>query len=392
MNVCSISLRDLFAHPNPDLPALPDSERRAGDGSFQRERSVPVLSLSGDHTEIGRQEGALLNDLVGPFLDHYMSSALGRNRTKWDDLEQRAVGCREFLPDRFLEEMTALARASGADSERPLHASVFLDFYSRVLCSCITVARGASSNGRFMMGRNLDFPSMGVAQRYTLLKAIDPEDYYSHVHLTWPGLTGVLTGMNEHGLTIALSEVDGAEPFGLGLPYTLMQRRILEECRTVDETEQLMRSVSRTRSNNLMVADESGEAVVFEYDRAGVTRRTSDDNWLYSTNHFISPSRHNQPISLKYVSAWRRYRLIARAHRRNGRISERELFQLLEKLALGRLNLAAMILYPVEKKIDLRIGAPPAARRRTRRLDLAPYFEPKTTPEKHRIMGRTGNT
>ncbi len=387
-NVCSISLRDLFASPAPELPELPAGERSVRAGNFRYDKSVPVLSVTGSHAALGFQEGSLLEQLMGPFLEHYLTSALGRNRRKWKELQQRAVRCREFLPDRFLTEMHALANTSGIPADRPLMASVFLDFYSMVLCSCISIAREASSTNRFMMGRNLDFPTMGVAHRYTLLKAVDPDDHYRHVHLTWPGLTGVLTGMNEHGLTIALLEVDGAEPFGPGLPYTLMQRRILEECRTIDETEQLLRSVSRTRSNNLMVADGSGKAAVFEYDRCGVTRRTSQQDWIYATNHFVSSSRRNQPISLKYFSAVRRYRLIERARGKNSQLRENELFQLLERLALGRLNLAAMILYPLENKIDLRIGAPPAARRRTKRLDLMPYLGDETESEKQGVQGK----
>ncbi len=379
-SVCPITLRDIDSNPGSAFPSLPDDKAEENGGSFVFDDSLPVLKLNGSHRDIGLQEGSLLRTQIRSFLQHYLHSSLGRNRKRWKQIQCRANSCREFIPDRYLNEYEGLAEATGLDPDVFLSGSVFLDFYSTVLCSCIAITKEHSRFDQLLVGRNLDFPSMGAAHRLTLFKLVNPDRYYRHMHLTWPGLTGVLTGINEHGLTLALSEVDGARPFGNGFPYTLLHRCLLEECRTIEQAGHLLRSVPRTRSNNLLVADESGRAAVFEYDRTDVVRREPQEGWVYATNHFVSGSLPNQPISLKYFSAARRYRKIKHAHRKKRNLSGKELFQLLQTLAMGRLNLASMVMYPGEQKIDARIGAPPAANRRTKTTSLTAGYKEKSKP------------
>ena len=53
-------------------------------------------------------------------------------------------------------------------------------------------------------------------------------------------MIGVLSGMNEHGLTLANMEVDRPRRLPVAMPYTLLYRTVLERCRTVDEAIALL--------------------------------------------------------------------------------------------------------------------------------------------------------
>jgi len=373
-HLCPITLRDVTGEPGHDVPSLPASPSTSGHGTFREVNGVPVLQMAGTHREMGRQQGTLLGKHVRAFARHYLTSSLGRDPGAWTDLRRRATGCKEFIPDRYLDELNAIGGASGLPDGYLLGASVFLDFYSSVLCSCIAAGPERNGTGRTLVGRNLDFPSMGVAHRMTMLTVYEPDGYHSFVSLTWPGLIGVLTGMNEHGLTVALAEVDGRRPYGRGVPYTLMHRRLLEECRTVDEAESRLRSMPRTRSNNLLVADAAGAAAVLEYDRTRVVRRDAEDGWVHATNHFLSDEMPSKVLSFKHLSSLIRYHRIDRFRREHPSVRDEQLFELLSDVALGRLNLASMVLAPEIGRMRLKIGAPPAARRMPCELDLKSFF------------------
>jgi hypothetical protein len=62
------------------------------------------------------------------------------------------------------------------------------------------------------------------------------------------------------------------------MPYPFLYRTILEECRTVDEAVELLRSAGRQSANNLMLMDAGGARALVEIAPDGiVVRRASDD-------------------------------------------------------------------------------------------------------------------
>src|SRR4051812_23170412 len=70
------------------------------------------------------------------------------------------------------------------------------------------------------------------------------------------------------------------------MPYALLYRTVLEQCRTVEEAVELLRKSDRQTSNNLMLMDAAGNRAVAEITPAAVHVRTAPaDTALISTNH-----------------------------------------------------------------------------------------------------------
>ncbi len=378
-----IAFSDLFCEPPGSVRGLPRNEATEGPGRYERHRGYPVLRLRGEPETMGRIRGRVFGGVLPSFVRHYLETCLGSNRRSrgYRSLRQFAEGCREFIPDRYLREINGMARSTSLDETTLLSAMAFLDFYSMVLCSCIYVGPERSRYGRPLVGRNLDFPAMGVAHRVGLIHVYHHEDYNDFLSFSWPGMIGVLTGINKKGLYLAVAEVDGTASFGRGLPYTLMHRRILEECDTVDDAGQLLRSTSRTRSNNLMVADRS-TAAVFEYDRHRVIRRNPKEGLLFHTNHFASDRMKTNRVSFKYLSARLRYRKIKRyLDQASPSISGSDLQELLSKVSLGRLNLLSVLFAPEDGHLVFRAGAPPATSRQPIQTSVDRLFDERLTGE-----------
>ena len=117
-----------------------------------------------------------------------------------------------------------------------------------------------------LFGRNLDFPTLGLSDKYSLVTVYRPQRKHAFVSVGFPGLFGCLSGMNDAGLALAVHEVflsrDGATIFNpKGVPYTFCFRRILEECATVEEAEKLLRATPRTTILNLALCDPNKRGV-----------------------------------------------------------------------------------------------------------------------------------
>ena len=61
-----------------------------------------------------------------------------------------------------------------------------------------------------LFGRNLDFPTLGYLEQYTLITVYRPTGKRAFASIGFPGLIGVISGMNDSGLAMAILEVDEA--------------------------------------------------------------------------------------------------------------------------------------------------------------------------------------
>jgi predicted choloylglycine hydrolase len=102
----------------------------------------------------------------------------------------------------------------------------------------------------------------------------------------WPGMIGVLSGMNEKGVCLANMEVKRNPRWPNALPYTLLYRSVLEQCSTLDGAISLLQKSPRQTANNLMLIDADGNRAVAEITPEAVhVRRAPANQALVCTNH-----------------------------------------------------------------------------------------------------------
>lgn len=175
-----------------------------------------------------------------------------------------------------------------------------LPFSSRLgfACSSFALLGERTANGQLLHGRNLDYEvsgdlaSAGAVTRALLENVVviecRPDRGHAFLSVGWPGVVGVVTGLNAGGLSLACltSTVSGETPNGIPLP--LLYRRVSQYASSVAEAETLLRAAKRTIGNNLMVADgPADEARVFELSPHVVVGRSPRDGILTTTNHFL---------------------------------------------------------------------------------------------------------
>lgn len=335
---------------------------------------VPIIELRGDAVAIGKSYGSqerdeirllkrdYLDRLIAPY-DSWFTFGLGRQIVL-----ARAAQFKPLIRPEHLEEIRAASAAAGIGFREGLLAQCFLDMQSGFACSTIALPASASSDGVARFGRNLDFPSLGILDHHSILLVVHPNDRYAFASITWPGLAGVLSGMNEHGLTVACMEVRRPSRKPDAMPYMLLYRTVLEQCRTVNEAVVLLETTPRQTANNLMLMDASGDRALAEITPEKVTvRRAPDTAALVSTNHhrigdLDTPGRCNRFDYLHDA-----------ARRQFGRLSEADVEEMLSGASQGNMTLQSMIFEPSNRVLYLAVGAG-APNHGFARIDLKPYF------------------
>lgn len=290
-------------------PPAPDwTPRVAGKGRLERgPGGVPILYLNGTPEEMGAQHGTLLKNEISA-LRSYVRAFVGPRRIKQSTKDAAALFS-EHLPQRYLREAAALAKAVEMPLDELLFAQWFTDLYRSFACSAISAPQGKNT-GPFL-ARNLDFPTLGYLQRYSIVVVARPAGQEPFVAIGWPGLLGVLSGQNK-GVALGVLVVHDSRGARSGLPFQFALRRALEETTTSEGVEKLLRQTPLTVTNNLALVDRSGDARVLELDPTGIGSRRCEGRPLTVTNHFESPDRRAPRLSFSYLSSTSRLRKIRR--------------------------------------------------------------------------------
>lgn len=327
-----------------------------------------VVELRGSGEQMGAEHGKDLAQPIEYLHDHYLKRYIGGATQRFLALGAAKLFENYFRPEH-LAEADALAKQTGMDERETVLAQCFLDLSPMAACSTITLPASASPDHVARFGRNLEFTSLGVADKYSTVFVYHPDEgRYGFVSVGWPGLIGVLSGMNEHGLALANMEVTRHPRIPGAMPYTLLYRTVLERCKTVDEAIDLLQHTPRQTANNLMLMDAAGDRAVVEITPDGIAvRRAPATDPLISTNHqrgadCDTPGR-----------CWRYDDLHEEGKAEFGTFDLPKLEHLLAQVSPGDETLQSMVFEPTNRVIYLSTGAN-ASSKPFYRFDLKSYF------------------
>jgi predicted choloylglycine hydrolase len=332
--------------------------------------TVKIVELQGSGAEIGKAEGEQLGESIRALNEGYLKRFISGDIQRFAARSAAMLFEDKLMPEH-LAEIKALSEASKMDERDTMLAQCFLDLLPSMACSTIALPADAAPDHVARLGRNLDFPSLGIADKHTVVMIFHPDGgRFGFAAVTWPGLVGVLSGMNEHGLTLCNMEVARAPRIPQAMPYTLLYRTLLERCKTVDDAIALLKKTPRQTANNLMLMDAAGDRAVVEITPATIAVRRADDHAaLISTNH-------QRGIEADTAGKCKRYDLLHDVAKSSfGKLGPSQIETLLGRVAQGNMTLQSMVFEPSTRTIYLATGKH-ATEQPYERIDLSHYFLP----------------
>lgn len=353
-------------------------EKKHGTGELRYVNDIPVLTVSGTPEEIGAAVGVLAVKPAPKALDYprgvmnYFSAGF-----LWNVVLSQGREMVRHFPEDYRIELEAMTKSSAASADKLIAGNTLFDIKKIVLCSALMVEGERSKTGGPLLGRNLDYPSLGYIHEYSLVTVYRPTGKRAFVSLGFPGLVGCLSGMNDAGLSVAVLEVmaarDGESRFDpKGIPYALCFRRVLEECATIDEAKALMEKLPRTTMLNMVVADKD-RVGTFEITPKTVVFRPAEKGVCSCTNHFCTEVRPEKKVDVAY--SYDRFDLLERVRELKAPQGPEDIRRKLHAVSLGDLTLQTMVFEPATLKLHVSFGEGPSSRRPLRTVELAPLLK-----------------
>ncbi len=256
---------------------------------------MKVLSLHGDHYQMGLRHGRQVYDLrplilttMGARLERLTRTG-GLNTTVLDELKRAW----EEHARSTLMMLEGMSQTLEIPSERLFQyaaASYLEDLLTAKAqpegCTVWAASRSGTLDGAPILVKNRDYAMDHIPLRAIAYAA--PHDGYRYIYVTSAGSPGVFSsGMNEHGLAIADTHVPSRD-IGPGLARFTLMMNVLEHCATMSDAIAYLKSVICMGAGNLILADARGDSAVFEngFQRCGLVAAFEDS--VVATNHFVS--------------------------------------------------------------------------------------------------------
>ena len=283
-----------------------------GKGFTTRERGLIEAHLEGTPEEIGAEHGTLLYERMveneGDVWDGFsaivpfaparvllfdIGRVMHRNVAENFPIARRreiAAEARAFYPDPYADKLPTYERMIS------LHAlyDISLGFeHSPLLgCSAFALSGKATRDGHTLVARAFDFDAADVFDRDKAVFFVKADGAIPFASVSWPGLVGVLTGMNAEGVFVSVNGGRARENDTRGLPVVASLRDVLERAHSTAEATAILASHEVMVSHIVFVADGGGNVAIVErapHEKANVIQSFQDPTRVALTNHFEGP-------------------------------------------------------------------------------------------------------
>ena len=162
--------------------------------------------------------------------------------------------------------------------------------YMLVGCSSFATWGTQSADSSLLIGRNFDFYVGDAFAENKQVAFYVPEQGYRFASVGWPGMIGVLSGMNETGLTVTINAAKSAVPTGSATPISILTREILQYAATIDEAFAIAKKRETFVSESILIGSaKDGKAAIIEKSPEKTVLFTGKEaNRLICTNHYQS--------------------------------------------------------------------------------------------------------
>lgn len=177
-----------------------------------------------------------------------------------------------------------------------------LQQYALVGCTSFSAWDSRTPDSSMIIGRNFDFYAGDRFDDIKMVMFMNPDSGHKFAMITWPGMFGCVSGMNEKGLTVTINAAKSDVPTGSATPISILAREILQYAGTINQAYAIAKSRKTFVSETLMIgsaADHSTALIEKSPSRLGLVR--TDSSMITCANHYQSSEFKNDSNNIHNI-------------------------------------------------------------------------------------------
>jgi len=145
-------------------------------------------------------------------------------------------------------------------------------------CTAFGAWGNKTSDSTLIIARNFDFYVGDAFAEDKLINFVKPSSGYKLMMVSWAGMIGTVSGMNEKGLTVTINASKSEIPTGAATPISIVAREILQYAKNIDEAYAIAQKRKTFVSESILIGS-------LEDNKTATIEKTPS-----KTELFISPN------------------------------------------------------------------------------------------------------
>lgn len=182
-------------------------------------------------------------------------------------------------------------------------------------CSSFAAWGDKTEDGKMIIGRNFDFYAGDAFAENKIVAFVNPEQGHKYMYVTWGGMVGVVSGMNEQGLTVTINAGKSKIPWIAKTPISIVCKEILQYASNLEEAIAIAKKREVFVSESIFVASaKDKKAITIEVSPKNFgVYEVANSSQLICSNHFQSEAyvedKNNQKHIIESHSKYRYQRM-----------------------------------------------------------------------------------
>jgi tetratricopeptide (TPR) repeat protein len=169
-------------------------------------------------------------------------------------------------------------------------------------CTSFSAWANKTQDSSLIIGRNFDFYVGDDFAKNKIVMFVNPDNGYKFMMVTWAGMIGAVSGMNEKGLTVTINAAKSEMPSEAKTPISILAREILQYASDIDEAFSIAEKREIFVSESLMIGSaEDNKTAIIEKTPERLGLFETEKNYIICSNHFQSKTFANDSLNLKNI-------------------------------------------------------------------------------------------
>jgi isopenicillin-N N-acyltransferase-like protein len=219
-----------------------------------------------------------------------------------------------YIPQEYIDEIYGVSFSAadgyefiGTKYERMLNYHGAHDIghalQSLALVGCTSFAANLGlSDSSLILGRNFDFYINEEFAENKIVAFVKPDKGHKFAYVTWASMIGVVSGINDQGLTVTINAAKSDIPTKAKMPISLLAREILQYAGSIDEAIEIAEKRETFVSESLLIGSANdNNAAIIEKSPTKIDVYFPNENLFVCSNHFQSNSFKNEENNIAYI-------------------------------------------------------------------------------------------
>ncbi len=169
-------------------------------------------------------------------------------------------------------------------------------------CTSFGVWDEFSVDSSLLIGRNFDFYAGDAFAKNKIVCFEKPDNGFGFMMITWGGMIGTVSGMNERGITVTLNAAKSDIPMSARTPISILAREILQYAASIDDAYQIASERETFVSESILIGSgDENRAAIIEKAPFGLALVEPSKNYIICANHFQDEIFSLDPLNMENI-------------------------------------------------------------------------------------------